>query len=190
MKHAFLMGTLLAVAAPGAALADELRYSDFEVSWTNVSLDAGPIDVDGDGLAIEGSYELNKKIFLFGEYADQSYDFGIDGNGLELGAGLHHELSKNLDFVGTLSYLDQEVKAAGVSADDNGFGIGGGIRTWLGTKFQLDAMLKWVDFDEAGSDTGVSVDGRFYFTPKLALSFGTNMTDDVNTMRVGFRAEF
>lgn len=190
MKHAFVMGALLAVAAPGAALADELRYSDFEVSWIDVSLDGSPVDVDGDGLAIEGSYELNKKIFLFGEYQDQSYDFGIDGNALELGAGLHHELSRNLDFVGTLSYLDQEVKAGGFSADDNGLGIGGGIRTWLGTKFQLDAMLKWVDFDEAGSDTGVSVDGRFYFKKTLALSFGTNMTDDVNTLRVGFRAEF
>jgi hypothetical protein len=191
MKRAFIIGALLAVAAPGAALADEFSYSNFEVSWIDLSLDGGGVvDVNGDGLAIEGSYDLNKKFFLLGEYQDQSYDFGIDGNLLKLGAGIHHELSSKLDFVGTLSYFDQEVKFNGLSADDNGLGIGGGIRSWLGSKFQLDAMLNWVDWDEAGSDTGVSVMGRFYFTNKLALSFGTNMTDDVNTMRVGFRAEF
>jgi hypothetical protein len=186
-----VVGALLAVAAPGAALADEFRYSNFEVSYNDVSLDAGVGNVNGDGLSFEGSYAMNKKLFLFGEYQDQSYDFGIDGTALELGVGLHHELSRTVDFVGTLSYLDSEVKVAGFgSADDNGFGIGGGVRTWLGTHFQLDAMLKWVDFDEAGSDTGVSVDGRYYFKDKLAISFGTDMTDNVDTFRVGFRAEF
>jgi hypothetical protein len=188
MKHAFVVGLVLAAAAPGAALADELRYSNFEVSWIDVSLD-GAANVDGDGLAFSGAYELNKKMFLFGEWQDQNYDFGIDGRSLEFGAGLHHELSRNLDFVGTLSYLDDEVKFGGISASDNGLGLGAGIRTWLGTQFQLDAMLKFVDFD-SGSDTGVSVMGRYYFKNKLAVSFGTDMTDNADTLRLGFRAEF
>ncbi|HET8698551.1 MAG TPA: hypothetical protein VFO94_13745 [Gammaproteobacteria bacterium] len=189
MKHVFLTGVLLAAALPGAALADELRYSNFDVSWIDVELD-GPANVDGDGLSFAGSYELNKKLFLFGEWQDLSFDFGIDGRSLEIGAGLHHELSRNLDFVGKLSYLDSEVDLGNFSADDDGLALAGGIRTWLGTQFQLDAMLKLADFDEAGSDTGVSVMGRYYFKNKLAVSFGTDLNDDADTLRVGFRAEF
>jgi hypothetical protein len=32
--------------------------------------------------------------------------------------------------------------------------------------------------------------GRYYFKNKLAVSFGTDLNDDADTLRVGFRAEF
>jgi hypothetical protein len=45
-------------------------------------------------------------------------------------------------------------------------------------------MLNWIDFDDAGSDTGVSA-----FTHKPALFFGMDMNDKADTIRFGFRAE-
>ena len=189
MKHAFVMGVLLAAAAPGAALADDLSYSDFEVSWVDLELD-GAANVDGDGIELAGAYEVSQKIHVFGKWQDQSFDFGIDGRAFELGAGLHHTLNSKVDFVGTLSYVDQEVKFGGVSADDDGLGLGAGIRSRLADSFELDAMLRYVDFDNAGSDTGVVLTGRYYFNKTMAVTVGTDMTDDLDTLRVGFRAEF
>jgi hypothetical protein len=187
-KHALAIGLLMsAAAAPGVSLA-ELRYTDFEVSLIDVELD-GPGSVDGDGLEIAGSYELNERLFLFGDWQEQDLDFGIDGRAIEIGAGLHHALNPSLDFVGTVSYVDQEVEFQGFSGDDSGLALGGGVRSRIDS-FELEAMLKLVDFDDSGSDTGVLLGGRYYFTDTMAVSVGMDMTDNADTMRVGFRAEF
>lgn len=189
MKRATLIGALAFALTPGVLFA-EMRYSNFEVSFIDVELDQSFGNVDGDGFEIAGAYEMNDRLFLFGEWQDQSLDFGIDGTMLEFGAGINHALSSNLDLVGTVSYVDIEVELGGFTADDDALALGGGIRSRVGTSFEIDAMLRYVDFDESGSDTGVAVTGRYYFTPKLALSFGTDLNDNIDTLRVGFRAEF
>lgn len=188
MKRSLLVGSLLAALAPGAAFA-EFTYSNVEVNFIDVELD-GPANVDGDGFEVSGSYDMSERLFLFGEWQDQSFDFGIDGKSLEFGAGLKHQISPDLDFVGTLSFVDTEVEFGGFSAEDDGLALGGGIRSRLGDSFELDAHLRWVDFDESGSDTGIGVTGRYYFTDSLAVTFGTDMFDNADTLRVGFRAEF
>ncbi len=188
MKRTALFGAVLAALAPSALLA-EMNYSKFEISMIDVELD-GPFAVDGDGFAIGGAYELNDRIHLFGEWQDQSLDFGIDGRSLELGAGLTHGFSDTLDFVGTLSYVDAEVKAGNATADDDGLALGGGIRALVGESFQVDAGLKLVDFDNAGSDTGVSVGGRYYFNDSMALGASADFNDNADTLRFGFRWEF
>jgi len=189
MKRATLIGALVLALTPGALLA-EMRYTNFEVNVIDVELDGSFVNVDGDGFEVSGSYEMNDRLFLFGEWQDQSLDFGIDGKALEFGAGMSHELNPDLDLVGTLSYVDLEVELANFTADDDGLALGGGIRSRVGTSFEIDALLRYVDFDEAGGDTGVAVTGRYYFTPKLAVSFGTDLNDNADTLRVGFRAEF
>lgn len=188
MKRSILVGSLLAALAPAAALA-EFTYNNVEVSFVDVELD-GPANVDGDGFEVSGSFDITDRIHLFGEWQDQSLDFGIDGRQLEFGAGLKHSINPDLDFVGTLSYVDTEVEFGNVTAEDDGLALGGGIRSRLGDSFELDAMLRWVDFDESGSDTGFAITGRYYFTRTLALTFGTDMYDNADTLRLGFRAEF
>ena len=88
---------------------------------------------------VGGSYELNDQIHVFGSWQDQSLDFGIDGRSLELGAGYPHGFSDKLDFVGTLSYVDAEVKLGNQTADDDGLALGGGIRSRVGESVELDA---------------------------------------------------
>jgi long-subunit fatty acid transport protein len=188
MKRTALFGAVLAAMAPSALLAD-MNYTKFEVSMIDVEVDQG-VDVDGDGFALGGSYELNDQIHLFGEWQDQSLDFGIDGRSLEIGGGWSHEISDSLDFVGTLSYVDAELKAGNVTADDDGLALGGGIRTLIGESFQVDAGLKYVDFDESGSDTGFSLGGRYYFNDSMAVGASADFNDNADTLRVGFRWEF
>src|SRR5688572_10975627 len=152
MKRTALFGAVLAAFGPGLALAD-MNYTKFEISMLDVEMDS-TVNVDGDGFALGGSFELNDKIFLHGEWQDQSLDFGIDGRSLEIGAGYTHGFNDKLDFVCTLSYVDAEVKLGNVTADDGGLALGGGIRSRVAQSVELDAGLKLVDFDNAGSDTG------------------------------------
>jgi porin-like protein len=184
-----VIGSLLFALTPGISLA-EFGYTNFEVSLIDVEVDSGFANVDGDGFSIAGAYELTDKVFLLGEWQDQSYDFGIDGTTMEIGAGLNHALSPDLDLVGTLSYIDTELEVQGFTASDDGLALGGGIRSKLGESFELDAMLQWVDYDEAGSDTAVGVTARYYFKQTMALFFGLDMADETDGMRIGFRAEF
>jgi opacity protein-like surface antigen len=188
MKRLALTASLLLAVAPAAVFA-EMSYSNVELKYLDLSLNDSFVNVNGDGFALDGSYELNSKVFLLGEWQDQSYDFGVDGRQYELGAGFHHAINSTLDFVGTLSYLDAKVSAGSFSESDDGFGLGGGIRARLGKDFELDAGLKYVDFG-SGSDTGLHVSGRWYFKKAMALSFGTDSTDNADVWHVGFRAEF
>jgi long-subunit fatty acid transport protein len=188
MKRTALFAAVAAAFVPGVVLAD-MNYTNFEVSMIDVELDSN-VDVDVDGFALAGSYELNDRFYIFGEWQDQSLDFGIDGRSLELGGGYTHSFSSTLDFVGTLSYVDAEVKLGSLTADDDGLAVGGGIRTRLADSFELDASLTLVDFDESGSDTGYSFGGRYYFNDSMALGASVDFTDNADTMRLGFRWEF
>jgi hypothetical protein len=179
---------MAALAAPSLALAD-MNYSKFEISVLDVEVAQG-LDVDGDGFELGGSFELSDSIHLFGSWQDQSLDFGIDGRSLEIGGGWSHSASDKLDFVGTLSYVDAELKQGSFTADDDGLALGGGIRTRLGDSFELDAGLKYVDFDQAGSDTGFNVGGHYYFNDSMALGATADFNDNADTLRVGFRWEF
>lgn len=189
MKRMIYLGSVLCSLAPSAVLAD-LRYNAFDANFVDIEIDSGRTNVDGDGIELGGSYELNDKFFLLGRWQDQDLDFGIDGRVLEIGAGLHHPLSETMDFVGTLSYLDTELDAGNLSADDSGLAIGGGIRARVAEAVEIDASLKLIDFDDSGSDTGVTLGGRYYFSDTMAVGVGLDFSDDADTLRIGFRAEF
>ncbi len=180
---------LWAALFPAASFA-EMTYSNVEFKYMDLSLDRSYANVDGRAFATSGAYELTRKVFLLGEWQEQNYDRGIDGRQYEVGAGLHHAINNKLDFVGTLSYVDSKVDVGPFSVSDDALSLGGGVRTRLSDSFELDAMLKYVNFDQAGSDTGVRVDGRWYFKKAMALSFGTDTTNNVDALHVGFRVEF
>lgn len=187
MKRTALVAALLATA-PYAALAD-MNYTNLQISYIDVEAGRGG-NVDGDGFEIGGSYELSNSIHLFGSWQDQSLDFGIDGRSLEIGGGWTHGLSDTLDFIGTLSYVDAELKQGNQTDDDDGLALGGGIRARFADQFELDAGLKYVDFDESGSDTGFSIGGRYYFNNSMAVGASADFNDRADTLRLGFRWEF
>jgi hypothetical protein len=188
MKRTVLAAAILAAFVPGVVLAD-MNYTNLEINYLDLDVGEG-VSVNGDGFEIGGSWELNDQFHIFGSWQDQSLDFGIDGRTLELGAGWSHGFNDNLDFVGTLSMVDAELEQGGFTASDDGLAIGGGIRSRLGESFELEAGLKYVDFDESGSDTGISLGGRYYFNDSMALGASMDSNDNADTLRLGFRWEF
>lgn len=196
MKRIALFGSLLCLLAPTALLAQasvdsgsQMSYSAFDASYL-VDVEIDGTNIDGDGFEFGGSYSLNDKFYLLGSWQEQSFDQGIDGRQLELGGGFHTPLGNTVDFVATLSYLDAEIESNFGSADDDGLALGGGVRARLSDSFELGANLKLIDFDQSGSDTGYTVGGRWFFADSMAITASADFFDDVDVLRVGFRAEF
>ena len=181
-----LTGALL---VPGISMA-EFVYTNLEVSYVDVEFDSGLGSIDGDGYRFSGSYQMNSQAFLLGEWEEQSFDFGVDGTAYEFGAGYRHALSNSLDLIATASYVHAEVDVAGFGFDDDGLGLGGGLRAQLAPAFQVEAMLRYVDLDQSGSDTGLELLGRYYFSDRYAFTLETTLDDNVDTLSFGFRAEF
>ena len=182
-----IAGTLLLACAPGAAMA-EMNYTGIELNF--VTVDLGDIDIDGDGFELAGAYAMSDRYFLFGQYSDQDLDFGLDGEAFEVGAGFNHALRTDIDFVGTVSYVDSEIALGSLSIDDDGFALGAGVRARVARAFEVEGGIRYLDLDESGSDTGFVVGGRYYLNEMFALSAGTDLSDNNDTFRIGFRAEF
>ena len=181
------VAALLLACTPGLGFA-QMNYTGVELNFVDVDL--GDVDVNGDGFEVVGSYAFSDRFFVFGEYGDQDFDLGVNGKSFEVGGGYTHGLLDDIDFVGTVSYVDAEVNVGPFSADDNGFALGAGIRSKVARAFEIDAGLRYVDLDESGSDTSLVLGGRWYFRDRLALSAGTDLNDDADAFRLGFRAEF
>lgn len=181
-------GTLL---VPSIGLADFI-YTGVEVSFLDVEFDNGVVALDGDGYRFGGTYALNNQYFLVGEFEERSFDLGIDGSTREFGVGFHRPFGNTLDFIGTASFVQEEIKlvGVGVAIDEDGFALGGGIRARLSDDFEVDASLQYVDLDQSGSHTGFKLRGRYYFTDRFAFSLETEFDDDIDTLSLGFRAEF
>lgn len=183
MNRAPLAACLLVALTPTAALA-QMNYSSVDISWVDAEYDDA--DIDGDGLEIAGSYAFDDQFFVLGKWLEQDLDFGIDATFIELGAGLHTAIQDDLDFVGTLSYVDVEI----ASGDDDGFALGAGLRAQLADAVQAEASVRFVDYDDRGSDTGFVLTGRYYFHDTMAVSLGLDFNDLADALRIGFRAEF
>lgn len=188
MRLATVLLTLSAL--PCAALADGFDYTFVEGGIVNSEIDGA--DVDGDGFGLSGSFAVGDSMRIIAGYDDVEYDVGIlgdvDGTVITLGAGFNTGLTADLDFVADLSYVDAEVANGVASVDETGYRIGAGVRGRTSSKLELEAGLMHLDLD--GSDTGIRVGGRYYFSDSFAAGLGLTDIDDNLSWTLGVRAEF
>ncbi len=187
MLRSSLLFLLLMFSA--AASAGDFDYTFFELGYGNVEFD--DVNVDGDGFGIAGSYAVNEDFHVFAGYQAAGLDFGIDATTLGAGFGYHTSLSPAVDFVASLSYEYVELDAAGIaSADDNGLGLGVGMRFAASEKLELNAGISYVDLSDSGSDTGFGVGGLYDLTETISLGLGGNWSDDSTSYTISGRFYF
>ena len=190
MKRTMLCGAAAAlIALPGISRA-EFNYTLVDVSYANVQIDVGPFNVDGDGLTVGGSYTVSDSFFVGGSYENYDLDLNVDADVMEIGGGYFYTFNEDLDFVATFSYVDTEVSSGGLSANDDGLAIGGGVRARLSDRIDVDAMAKITDFDKGDSDSGVELRGRYFFNDDFAVTAQIDLGKDIETMRIGIRKQF
>jgi opacity protein-like surface antigen len=185
LRTLFFAGAML----PLGAAAQDLDYTFVEAAYVDTEIDAGPFDVDGDGLALTGSYLLTDTVFLLGEYSSFDYDGNLDATSYTLGAGMRWGLKPELDLVGDLGWVHAELDRPVVrDIDDNGFRLGVGLRSRIHDDIEVQAGIRYLDLDD--SDTFLTLGGRYYFTSNVAAGLGLSLNDGNTGWNLSLRAEF
>lgn len=183
--------TLMVAGAmlPLGATAQDLDYTFVEAAYVNAEMDAGPFDIDGDGLELRGSVLITDTVFLIGEYASYDYDRGVDVTDYSLGAGMRWGLKPELDLVGDIGWLWREIdRPPAPDIDDDGFQLGVGLRARVHDAIEVQAGIRHIDLDD--SDTYLTLGGRYYLTDNVAVGLGLRLNDGDTGWSLGIRAEF
>ena len=184
------LAVVIALFLASPATAESPSFNFIELGYDFVDLDlGGGEDIDGDGYALGGSFEINENIFGFASYSDTGFDFSVDLTQLQLGLGWRTGLTDNADFFVRAAYVKAEVDAPGFgSIDESGYGLGIGVRGNVSDLVELYGEIAHVDL---GSDSdGTAVSGGVYFnmSDNFALGLGASFDDDATSY--GARVRF
>lgn len=181
-----IAGVLLA-ATPFLAQADDMSYRYFQLGYLETNVEGTSSSADGFGT--RGSFGFADNFFVFTEISKQEVE-SVDIDQYAIGLGGHYGLSDSVDLVGRLGWAKAELDGGGLSADEEGYLAGVGIRAKAGEKVELEAGVIYVDFGSGADDTGAELAARFYFTPRWAAAVEYQDTGDLSTVMIGVRASF
>lgn len=179
---------LLAAAAAGAQTAN---YNYIQGSFQQIDLDVPGLDVDGDGLGISGSFEIDENFYLFGEFQTADVGFGIDVDIIDVGGGYRTGIGRNLDLYANLGYTKVKIDGAGGGAsDDSGFSVGLGLRGAVSEAVELYGGLDYIDFDDSDSETRANAGFLMKLTENLGVGLKASLWDDFNVYQINARLYF
>lgn len=179
---------LALLSLSGAALAD-FDYTFVEASYGQTEFD--DFDVDGDAIGVGGSFAVTDSLHLFGGYSTADFDGGVDSNSFQAGVGYRVGLSDAVDVVGSLAYVTSEVEFAGVSVDDNGYGLGLGVRGMATPTLELTGGVSYLDVgDLSDGDTSFGGGFLYHFTDAFALGLSASWGEDTSTYALNGRFSF
>ncbi len=188
MLRSVFMVILIAFSA--SVSAQGTKFNFVQGSYGRVDLDDSLVDVDGDGLGVSASLEIDENFHVFGEYQTADIDFGVDLTIMELGVGYHTNISPHMDVYANLGYVDVEADAGIGSADDSGFSLGIGLRGAVSEAVELYGGLDYIDFDNSDSETRATAGFILSLTETLGVGLKAALWDDVNIFQINARLYF
>ena len=186
------LATVIALFLVSPAMAERPSFNFIELGYDYVDLDlGGGVDVDGDGYALGGSFEIGENMFGFASYADTGFDFSIDLTQLQLGLGWRTALTDNTDFFARVAYVEAEIDAPGFgSLDENGYGLGIGVRGNVSDLVELYGEIAYVDLGDNIGGTAVGGGAYFNLSDNFAIGLGASIEDDVTAYGASVRFYF
>lgn len=181
---------VLALTVPAMAQTPSYNYGQIVYQAVDLDDDFGP-SVDGDGFGIGGSFEIAPDWHIVVGYSSTEFDFGIDLNQLQFGAGYHTDISSTTSFFADLLWVQAEIDTGSFgSIDDDGLGISIGLRSNLSQQVELEGALTYVDLDDAGDNTSVGGAAWYKFTDTFAVGLIASFDEDVVGYGIGGRLYF
>ena len=165
----------------------QFNYTSLQLSYEETDCDIGPVDVDGDGLTVSGSFELNDDWHIYTSYSQADLDFGIDVDTWAIGAGYVYPLKDGIDLYGRVLYIDQSSDEA-PRLDDDGLGLQARIRARITDEFELEGGLQYVDVAE--SDISLQGMARYNFTEQFSAGIGITLAGDTDGIGINARYSF
>jgi opacity protein-like surface antigen len=178
---------LLAAAAAASAQQSEFSYSYVSGAYSQADYDGFSGDADALGLGI--SLEISPDFHLFGSYTSTDLGSNADASTLQAGVGYHTPISPVIDVVAEFFYVTTEFDLGPASIDDDGFGLGVGIRALATPRLEVDAGVSYVDTD-SGNDTALNAGFLYNATQNLAIGLGGSWDDDVSVWSLNGRVYF
>jgi hypothetical protein len=181
------------LALPLAASAESLSYRYVDVAhFPKAEIDAGGLDVDGDGIQLRGSLPIYQNFFALAEYADLDLERGIDATRLMVGGGGHWSLGPNLDLIARLGVVSYEVDFGRFDDDDTGLFAGVRLRSIIAPKIELEGGIEHQAVDVVGidSDTYLIGEGRYNFTPQFSAGLLITVGGDTSVFGAQARLNF
>jgi hypothetical protein len=189
---------LAALAVPAVSMAQEaatarpqsaqFNYSYVELGYDETDFDLGPVDVDGDGLTLAGSYEINDDWHVYASYGSADLDFGIDVDTWILGAGYVFPLKEDIDIYGRVLYIDTSVDAGPAQVDDDGLGLQARIRARVTDEFEVEGGLLYTDVSD--TDTSLQASARYHFSESFSAALGITFAGDTDGIGISARYSF
>jgi hypothetical protein len=189
---------LAALAVPAVSMAQEaatarpqsaqFNYSYVELGYDETDFDLGPVDVDGDGLTLAGSFEINDDWHVYASYGSADLDFGIDVDTWILGAGYVFPLKEDIDIYGRVLYIDTSVDAGPAQVDDDGLGLQARIRARVTDEFELEGGLLYTDVSD--TDTSLQASARYHFSESFSAALGITFAGDTDGIGISARYSF
>lgn len=148
----------------------EARFLDSEIG-----------NLDGDGIEIAGSYQIDPEWTVFGSYSTQNFGSSVDLDILELGVGYLLPPVSGLDLLVAGSILSSEFG----NDDDNGFKLTGLTRTMLADNLEGRASLNYVNIDD--SDIYLELGADYFFNAEFSAGAEIQLGSDTDTISIGAR---
>jgi opacity protein-like surface antigen len=187
MLRSTLLFLLLAMSA--AAGAEDFNYNYVWAGFGTIDFDG--VDADGDGFTIGGSFAISDSVHVFAGYETADLDFRNDANTWNAGIGYNTSVSDSVDLIAKLSYEYVEIDAPLVSGvDDNGLGLGVGLRFAASEAVELNAGIDYVDYSDGGDDTSFVAGGRYNFTDAFSVGLDGRWGDDISRYAISGRYYF
>ncbi len=192
MKMLFLLAGLL---VQGVAIAQTVEKKQTDLSYSFAELRF--VDVDfrgGDGLRLNGSYELENNWLIVGGLTTLDFVNNVDVTILELGAGYIWKYSDEFDLTTSLRIVRSDIDAAGVSTNDTGFALSAGVRGLLAPAFEIRGSVNHINsvnqINLDNSDTYLELAGDYYFTEQFSAGATLEFAGDTDAFTIGARWYF
>ena len=189
---------LTAVGLPALGTAQEpatrpqsaqFNYTYVELRYDELDFDLGPVDVDGDGLNLSGSFEINDDWHVYASYGSYDLDFNIDIDEWALGAGYVFPLKDDIDIYGRVLYIDQSQDVGpGNAGDDDGLGLQARIRARVTDELEVEGGIQYVDVSD--TDTSLQAGARYHFSESFSAGIGITFAGDTDGMSINARYSF
>lgn len=186
------VAAMLAVAAPGAALA-QTGYVD--AAYTNSSVEVGPFDADGDGYRVGGAVAFDAHalgVQLDADVGAIEADGGGDADFWNVGG---HVYTRNAAYLigGFANYGNVD---AGGGGDDDYWTVGVEGQYYL-ARTTLNGAVSYSEADDSDLEvTGIDLGARHFITDNFAIDGGVGFANaeagggDADVVALNLGAEY
>ncbi len=180
------------------AISETFSYTFISASYEifKSDVDGIPEDLEGDGITINGAFNITNNFGISAGYGTGSADLTSGGSTLNadvdtgsIGAFFHTPVGDTTDFVTGVDIIkgnvDIEVNGTAFPSEDaNGNTIFAGIRTMVATNVELNGFIDRTKI-ESDSTTGISFGGSYYINKLFTIDAGYSFDKDSNSLSFG-----